>query len=80
MSEDERLQAELAKLNAETKLIDAQNRKTRAELDAQMYLLMAQLSAETGKIIRESRWYPAVAIGAMFVALFVLVMVNKLKL
>ena len=44
MSEDERLQAELAKLNAETELIETQNRKTRAELDAQMYLLMAQLS------------------------------------
>jgi hypothetical protein len=76
------LQAELAKLKAETELLEAQNRKTRAELNAQMYLLMAQTGAETSKIIRESRWYPFVigagSIGVGIAAVLVLAKLLKL--
>jgi hypothetical protein len=79
LDDNDRHVAELAKLKAETELIEAQNRKTRAETDAKLQLEIAKmvaettkLSAETNKLSRETFWFPVqVFAGALGGALAV---------
>jgi multidrug resistance efflux pump len=66
--DSERLRAELAKLKAETELLEAQNRKARAETDAKLQVEISKMIAETAKISRETRWYPVVAASAVMAA------------
>jgi DNA-binding GntR family transcriptional regulator len=67
---DDKSAAELAKLNAETELIKAQTRKTRAQNDQKLQIelgkMMAEsdkIRAENAKIQAETRWYPWIAVG-----------------
>lgn len=67
--------AELAKLKAETALIEAQNCKLRAESERRFQLEMLKLAAET-------RWYPLAASGAVlagFLAVIVAVVFKLIK-
>jgi multidrug resistance efflux pump len=68
--DEERRQAELAKLRAEAELLEAQNRKARAETEFKMRAEIEQLIAETKKMDRESRWYPLIAVAAFVTSLF----------
>ena len=67
----ERMAADVAKIKAETELLEAQNRKSRAELDAKLQIEVARVVAETTKISAETRrlnretfWYP-LGLGAV---------------
>jgi len=59
--------AELDKLKSETRLIEAQTDKARAENNQKLQLEIAKMIAETEKIRSETRWYPLVVVGT-FVA------------
>ncbi len=80
LDDNARQLAELAKLKAETELLEAQNRKARAETDAKLQVeiqkLIAETSkanAETTKITRETKWFPLyVFSGAVAAAVAIL--------
>jgi hypothetical protein len=65
---DEERAAQLAKIRAETELIEAQNRKARAETEFKMRVEIEQMIAETKKTEREARWYPVVALSVVVAA------------
>jgi cell division protein FtsB len=69
----QREQAELAKLKAETALIEAQNSKLRAESERRFQLEMLKLAAET-------RWYPLAASGALIAGFLAVIVAVIFKL
>jgi len=76
--DDEHHKAELAKLKAETELIEAQNRKTRAETEQKLAIEIAKIVAETGKLNRETFFYPFIAFTGVVAATFALLKVTGL--
>jgi hypothetical protein len=72
--------AKLAKLKAETELIEAQTRKTRAENDHRLQIEIQKSIAETDKIRAETRWYPLVAVSAIVTGALAVVVAVIFKL
>ncbi|MEL6504218.1 MAG: hypothetical protein AAFO61_05995 [Pseudomonadota bacterium] len=58
---DDKMRAEIARLNAETQTMNAQ----RTKLDEQLTASIARVVAETEKLQREAKWYPAVVAAAL---------------
>lgn len=76
--DEEHVKAEIAKLKAETELIEAQNRKTRAETEQKLAIEVARIVAETGKLNRETFFYPFIAFTGVVAATFALLKVTGL--
>jgi hypothetical protein len=83
----ERLQAELAKLQWETQLIEAQTKKARAEYDQKLQVEIAKMWADTDKaraertkIERETRWYFLAVFSTLGAAIVAALAVIAVKL
>jgi hypothetical protein len=80
---DTHLTAEIAKLRAETELLEAQTRKTRAENEQKLQVEIGKMLAETDKLRAETRWYWLIAVGtlgAAFLAALALIAVKLLHI
>jgi type IV secretory pathway component VirB8 len=85
--ENDRSSAELAKLRAETELLEAQTRKARAEYDYRLQIEIGKMMAETdkiraesAKIERETRWVWLAAMSTIGAAILACVAVIAVKL
>jgi hypothetical protein len=80
MTDADHDKAALDKIRAETALIKAQTRKTRAENNQKLQIEIGKMMAETDKLRAETRWYWLIAVSTLGVGVLAALSVIAVKL